>query len=94
MQLPKGTTLSQLQTQWAAILNPLLGRPTNNVSLLKGVVLASGDNVINTLQGQKTQGWFITDIDAAVQIYRSAPFNALTLTLNSSGPATIDLAVF
>lgn len=86
--------LTLLQNNWAAKINPVLANPLNTASILKGVVLASGDNVINTLLGRTAQGWFITDASAAITVYRSAPFNDLTLTLNSSGAATINLAVF
>lgn len=94
MQLPKRLTLIQTQDQWASILNPLLGRPTNNGSLLTNIELKSGTNVINHLLGQTQQGWIITDINAAVTVYRSAPFNDKTLTLTASGPATVSIEVF
>lgn len=94
MQLPKGLTLPQTQTRWASILNPLLANPLSSSSILKSIPLVTGDNVINTRIGRKLQGWFISDIDTAVQIYRSAPLNDLTLTLNSSGIATVDIVVF
>lgn len=98
MSLPIFTTnnkdFSLMQTQWASQLNPLLSNPTNNSSLLKNISLVSGTNVVNTLLGRKMQGWIVADVDAAVQIYRSAPFNDLTLTLNSSGPAIVTLVVF
>ncbi len=86
--------LMLLQTQWTSQLNPVLQNPMTNASRLKGISLVVGDNVINTKLGQKTQGWFISDINAASTIYRNAPFNDLTLTLNSSAPATIDLVIF
>jgi hypothetical protein len=99
MQLPSfntsDTTLSLMQSRWAAILNPLLAQPLNNApSILTGIVLAAGDNVINTKLGRQAQGWVITDSNAGVTVYRNAPFNALTLTLNSTGAATISLLIF
>jgi|SRR5271165_6923533 len=86
--------LSLLQTAWAQQLNPVIQAPTAVPVLLKQIILTTGDNVINTRLGRLQQGWFIIDINAPVTIYRSAPFNSLTLTLNSSGNATINLAVF
>lgn len=86
--------LSLLQTAWAQQLNPVIQSPTAVPVLLKQIVLATGDNVINTKLGRMQQGWKITDINAAVSIFRSAPFNNLTLTLNSSGPAIINLELF
>lgn len=87
-------TMTLLQNGWSRIINPILSNPVNNSSQLKGITLVAGDNVINTKLGKKAQGWIVSDINAAVQIYRSAPFNDLTLTLNSSGNAVIDLVIF
>lgn len=99
MQLPQfqspNTVLQLMQSKWASILNPVLDIPLNNrPSVLKDVVLATGNNVINHRLGRKPIGWIVTDVDANVGIYRSAEFNDLTLTLNSSGAATVSLLVF
>lgn len=83
-----------MQNKWGSILNPIIANPLNNTLLLKDITLVSGTNVINHLLGRPMQGWYITDVNAAATIYRSQPFNNLTLTLTSSGPATINLAVF
>ncbi len=80
--------------RWASILNPLISNPLNNASVLKNIQLKSGVNVVNHLLGQTQQGWYFTDIDAAITAYRSAPFNNLTLTLTCSGPATVSIAVY
>ena len=88
------TNLMLLQTNWTSQLNPVLANPMTNASILKGIVITTGVNVINTKLGQTMQGWFVTDITAPVSLYRSQPFNNLTLTLTSSGPAIINLAVF
>jgi hypothetical protein len=40
------------------------------------------------------QGWMITDINAAAAIYRSAPLNNLTLTLNASAACIVNIGVF
>lgn len=98
MRLPffkdENPNFTLLQNQWSRVLNPLLENPLNNASILKNISLITGDNVINTRLGRKTQGWLISDINAPVQIYRNAPFNELTLTLNSSGAATVEIVVF
>lgn len=98
MALPQFQTnlleLAQMQNTWATSLNPLLLNPLLKGVILPNVVLAAGDNVINTRLSRKLQGWVVVDIDAAVQIYRSAPKNDLTLTLNSSGPATVSILVY
>lgn len=80
--------------KWAAELNPLLANPANNVLILKDVSLASGNNVINHLLGKTPQGWFLTDIQGAATIYRNAPFNNATLSLNSSAAVTVSIGVF
>lgn len=89
-------TLQLLQSTWTTILNPFLANPSNNSSILTGVVLQSGTNVIDHLLGQKMQGWEIADLGAPVTIYRpaSAPFNAITLTLVSSGLAIVNIRVY
>lgn len=86
--------LSMMQSQWASQLNPLLGLPTSSPSLLKGINVVSGTNVINHRLGRTPQGWVICDIDGAITLHRSAAFNDLTLTLTSSGAATISLLIF
>jgi hypothetical protein len=86
--------LQMLQSQWTGQLNPVLANPTTNLSLLQNVAIKTGVNTINHLLGQTQQGWIVTDINAAVTLYRSQPFNDKTLTLVSSGPATISLAVY
>src|SRR5712671_4951391 len=83
-----------MQNRWASQLNPVLGNPMTNMSILKNITLASGNNVINHKLAQLQQGWIITDIQGAATIYRSQPFNDKTLTLNSSAPVTISLGVF
>lgn len=98
MLLPKFNTndhsLMLLQTKWSSILNPLLSNPITQGILLKNISLKNGSNVINHLLGQSPQGWQIIDIDASANIYRSAPFNDLTLTLTSSAACLVSLYVF
>jgi hypothetical protein len=86
--------LSLMQTQWKSQLDPVLASPLTGPSILNGVVLASGANTINHKLGQTPQGWFITDINAAITVYRSQPFNPLTLTLTASGAATVNIVVY
>lgn len=93
-RLPRQLPIEQLQAKWASQIDPLLARPTNNGSLLTGIKLITGVNVINHKLGRIMQGWIITDIDAAITAYRSAPLNNLTLTLTCSGPATASIEVF
>lgn len=83
-----------MQTRWATILNPLLKNPVNGVSILRDIELVPGDNVINHLLARQMQGWFLVDITGAAVIYRNAPMNAVTLTLNSDATVTVNIGVF
>lgn len=86
--------LNLLQTQWRSILNPVLALPLLQGIQLTQVKLISGANVINTQLQRNQQGWFLTDIDADVTVYRSAPFNNLTLTLTASGACIVSIWVY
>lgn len=108
MQLPINLTQSLQTTRWKSILDPVIettystqssveelqALPLNQMVVLNNVVLAIGNNVITHGLGRVPTGWIIMDINAASVIYRSAAFNATTLTLNSSAIATIRLGVF
>jgi hypothetical protein len=94
MQLPLNLPLNLMQTQWAQAINPVLANPINGVTIIPNIALSDGTTVINHHLGQIQQGWFITDIQGAATIYRSAPFNSLTLTLTSSAAVTVNLGVF
>lgn len=86
--------LQLMQSKWAPILNSVLELPSSSPSFLSNIAVTTGNNVINHRLGRNPVGYLVIDADAAVSIYRSAPFNDLTLTLNSSGNATISLMVF
>jgi hypothetical protein len=86
--------LSLMQNTWSAQLNPVLANPVTNPGLLTGISIVSGVNVINHKLGRPMQGWKVTDINAAITLYRSQPFNSSTLTLTASGAAIINLEVF
>lgn len=96
MGLPLNLNLSQMATRWKALLDPLLGDPTNNSSILTNVNLINGTNVINHKLGRVQQGWYITDQQGVASIYRpnTAPFNNLTLTLVSSAAVVVSIGVF
>ena len=79
---------------WASQLNPVLANPITNPILITNISLIDGQNVINHGLGQTQQGWIITDIQGSANVYRTEPFNSLTLTLTSSAAVTISLAVF
>lgn len=87
-------TMQLMQTKWASELNPLLAKPLNKSLILKDVVLINGVNTINHLLGRKPQGWIITDVDAVASIFRSQPFNDLTLTLTTNADCIVTLMVY
>lgn len=106
MGLPKFQPLGQavspkdfslLQTTWAALIDPILGRRQNQSNILSGVSLVSGANTINHLLGRKLQGWKIVMQNASATIYDTQDANQspeLTLALNSSAPVTVSIEVF
>lgn len=83
-----------MQTKWKAQLDPVLSNPFCSANILENINLKSGVNVINHLLGRVQQGWFLVDKQAASDIYRSAPFNNLTLTLTSTADVTVSIGVF
>lgn len=83
-----------LLTNWSSQLNPLLSNPLNGVSILENISLSTGVNVISHKLQKLQQGWFLVDKQGAADIYRSAPFNSLTLTLTSSASVTVNIGVF
>lgn len=86
--------MTMLQTRWKAELDPLLKNPALEGIILPAVSLSSGVNVVNHRLGRKQQGWMVTDRNGVATIYKSAPFNALTLVLTVSAPVIVDLYVF
>lgn len=86
--------LSLLETSWKSKLDPIIANPITNMSILKNVQLIMGTNVINHLLGVTQQGWIIVDQQGPGNVYRSAPFNNLTLTLTSSAAVLVSIGVF
>jgi len=93
-RLPLRLPWNQAEDRWATALEPILALPPNQGILLKDVKLSTGANTVNTYLGRQAQGWIVTDQTAAATVYRSQPFNSLTLTLTSSAPTTVSLWVF
>lgn len=94
MALPRQLPWDQASNKWAAQIDPVLNKPILQDNILTDVKLIAGTNVINHLLQRTQQGWIITDIQGVATIYRSAPFNNLTLTLTSSAAVTVSLLVF
>lgn len=79
---------------WAAALNPIVANPILSGHALNNIILANGVTTVNHSLGRNMQGWIITDRNGAATIFRSQPFNSLTLTLTSSAAITLSLWVF
>jgi len=97
MKLPQGLTLAAMQTQWAAIIQPLLNSSQNDSTILKNIQLKAGTNTINHGLGQKLEGWKPTRVRGPATIYDTQDSNQnpqLTLVLVSSAAVVIDLEVF
>lgn len=94
MSLPLRLPTDQMQTRWKSELDPLLANPMNSILLLPPVTLKVGANVINHRLQQLPQGWLIVDINGPAQIYRSAAYTNLTLTLTSDAVVTVTIGVF
>lgn len=88
------TPIMLLQSSWKVQLDPVLTNPMNDVSILTNVSLRNGVTVVNHLLGHMMNGWFITDINGAATIYRSAGLNDKTLTLTSNAAVTVNIGVF
>jgi hypothetical protein len=89
--------MSQMQSSWAALLNPVLSNPLFNGVHLPNVELSTGANTINHKLGRRLQGWIITRKRAGADIYDTQQSNArpnLTLDLVSSANVTVDLYVY
>lgn len=94
MALPRQLPWDQAQTKWASQIDPVLSEPIINGNLLSNVQLNNGVTVIDHLLSRMQQGWVITDMQGAATVYRSSPFNNLTLSLTSNAAITISLWVF
>lgn len=85
---------SLMQTNWAALINPVLANPLSKGLLLFNLSLLNGTTTINHMLGRLMQGWIISDIQGVASIYRSQPFNDKTLTLTSNAAVKVNLYVF
>lgn len=77
--------------RWKTEIQPVINFSPNQGILLTNQTLNNGVTVINHKLGKTQQGWIITDITSAATIFRSQPFNSLTLTLTSTAAATCNI---
>ncbi len=94
-QLSSNLPWELASNKWATTLNVLLGEPILQGYQLDNIVLISGvTQQINHLLQRQQQGWFIVDQNAAASVFRTSPFNRLTLSLQSNANVTISIWVY
>lgn len=98
VKIPRVVTLNKdldtFQTQLIKALQPITSNAILFGTPLLQISLASGANTFPHTLNRQQQGWFLTDGDASVTIYRSAPFNATNLTLTASAACVVNLWVY
>jgi len=92
-QQTNDVNLEKIQANTRAATQAARSNPINSGTILSGVSLNSGDTEIPHKLGQKLQGWFIVDVNAAATIYKKSS-NDKTITLNSTVACTVSLFVF
>lgn len=95
-KLPRQLAPEQLQSKWAAIIDPVITNPICNGIQLTSIKLSAGVNTINHKLGRKCQGYIVTSIyEASSEIYRMpSQMPELTLVLSSTDECTIDIYTF
>lgn len=83
------------QTKWASVLNPIIALPMLAGNMIEDINLEMNTAMaVNHLLQRMPQGWFLMDNTANAVVWRTADFNNLTLTLESSADTTISIWVF
>lgn len=88
--------VTQLQANVGEALTPLQNKPILDGIFLRGIVLISGDNLIQHKLGRKVVGYWPTSQTAASQFYDNIQTNtSLTnFILTATSPCTVNLWVF
>lgn len=95
MSLPKKLPYELMLTQWGSQLDPVIANPIVQGVALTGITLVAGTpKTIPTTLNRQQQGWILTDNTANAVIFRTQPFNANNLTLQSNVNTTISVWVF
>lgn len=93
-QLPMRLPYEMMQQKWASLLNPILLNPLNSIGIIENYKLNAGVNIINHMLGQLPQGWFLVDKQGPGDIYRTAPYTDIQLTLTSTTAVVVSIGVF
>ena len=97
MALPQKLNLTDTQTRWATVLNPVVDCPLVKGLLLQNVSLISGTTTVNHKLGRKLIGWFVVGQTAPANLSDNQATNQmpeLTLSLNSTAATVVNLWVF
>lgn len=86
--------VQQMETLWKSALDPVLANLLLQGNLISNITLNNGVTVINHKLGRMQLGWFLTDNTGIATIYRSQPFNNLTLTLTSNASEVVSIWCF
>lgn len=89
--------LMLVETNWSAVLNPVIDNPIVQGHILSNVALTTGTNTINHKLGRKLQGWIVVGRNNASTIYDNQAANPnpqLNLILTASAGVTVNLYVF
>lgn len=88
---------NQVQSNTEQALAPLVRNPLNNGVLLRDVVLAVGNNIIEHKMLRKPLGYIITSQSGVSNFYDNLSLDVetkLNFNLNSSAAVTVSLWVF
>jgi len=89
--------LNQVQNNVATAINPLLSNPLLNGTFLANETLGVGTNIIRHGLNRTLQGWIVTRIGGAAQLYDSQSSNPTpqtTLEIVSDAAVIVTLYVF
>lgn len=104
--LPKFQTIAEFvspkdfslfQTNWSALIDPVLGRKQNHSNILDAVSLNAGTNIVNHKLGRKLAGWKTVLQGAQASLYDLQAENQtpeLTLVLVTDNPVVVSIEVF
>jgi hypothetical protein len=89
--------MNQLQQNIRKATSVANANPFGNGNLLENVVVTTGANVLNHGLGQAYRGYILGRSSAAITVHEGSQLAALDasqITLNASGPGTIDVWVY
>lgn len=89
--------MNQMQQNIITAVNPVLANPLVNGTILVGIVLLTGTNIVSHTLGRTLQGWFLVRQRSSASLYDTQDTNTTpsrTLVLVTSANVTVDIYVF